>query len=89
MGEVREPLKEIKKMNLAPDRFLKGILFKGFTLQGVLCKTPYTRYSYNSHGKLYDVDIRDSDKNKTYHINCGFATEPMAIHKEIEKHFGI
>lgn len=81
-------------MRLANDRFHKGDVHKRFTLEctGQTFVAPYTRYSYETtgaKGKIFDVDVRDSDGAKTYHVNCGFETEPAPIHKKIEDHFGI
>ena len=81
-------------MRLAQDRFYKSGAYKRFTLfEGTdkeeIFYTRYTRYTYETHDRLFDVDIRDSDGDKTYHINCGFETDKHKIHEEIEKHFGI
>ena len=81
-------------MRLAQDRFYKTTITKIFTIfkgtnQESVTYTPYHRYTYETHNKLFDVDIRDSDGDKTYHINCGFETDKHKIHEEIEKHFGI
>ena len=81
-------------MRLAQDRFYKSGAYKRFTLfEGTdkeeISYTRYTRYTYYASHKFFDVDIRDSDGDKTYHINCGFETDKLKIHEEIEKHFGI
>ncbi len=81
-------------MNLARDRFYQGnvtkqlTLFKGSPSESVW-NTPYTRYTYESKNRLYDVDVRNHDKNKSYHINGGFDGEPNKYHREIEKHFNL
>ena len=81
-------------MRLAQDRFYKSNVTKAFTIfkgtdREKVSSTRYTRYTYETHNKLFDVDIRDSDGDKTYHINCGFETDKHKIHEEIEKHFNI
>lgn len=76
-------------MNLASDRFFSGTLSKGFTLNGKIFATRYHRYTYESKNKIYDVDVRDNDNNKTFHINCGFEIEANIFHKEIIKHFNL
>jgi hypothetical protein len=76
-------------MYLSPNNFSKGDGTKRFSIGGVSYDTPYVRYSYETNKKLYDVEIRNSDKVKTYRVNCGFETEPTNIHKAIEKHFNI
>ena len=79
-------------MNLSKDRFYKSTVTKRFTLEckGMSWDTPYTRYTYETKNRLYDVDIRDSDNDKTYHVNgSGLTSEPHAIHHAIEKHFGV
>jgi len=74
---------------LAQDRFYKTRLYKGFILRGEVFKTPYTRYTYESGTKLYDVDVRESDGDKTYHVNGGPDAKPNQYHKAILKHFGV
>ena len=81
-------------MRLAQDRFYTSAAIKIFKIfEGTdrekVSFVRYTRYTYETHNKLFDVDIRDSDGDKTYHINCGFETDKHKIHEEIEKHFGI
>ena len=81
-------------MRLAQDRFYKNAVIKIFKIfEGTdrekVSSVRYTRYTYETHDRLFDVDIRDSDGDKTYHINCGFETDKQKIHEEIEKHFGI
>jgi hypothetical protein len=76
-------------MNLASDRFYQNTTTKRFTLTGRHWNTPYTRYSYESHTTLYDVDVRKSDNLITYHVNMGFDTEPNKYHNAIVKHFNL
>jgi hypothetical protein len=81
-------------MNLAENRFYKSSLFKGFiafegTEKQIVTKASYIRYTYETHDTIFDIDIRESDNNKTYHVNCSFAVPATQIHKEIEKHFNI
>ena len=81
-------------MNLAKDQFYKGNVHKQFVMfegtdREIRTITRYTRYTYESGTRIYDVDVRDSDGDITFHINCGCATEPHAIHREIMKRFGL
>ena len=80
-------------MNLSDNRYSRTTIHKRFTFGvGVKAWTryeAYTRYSYETHSKLFDIEVRNSDSAKSYHVNCGFAGEPFPIHKEIERHFGI
>ena len=76
-------------MNLKQDNFTNTDVTKVFKFQDERYLTPYHRYTYETYNALYDVDIRDSDGDKTYHINMGFSTEPHKIHAAIEKHFNI
>ena len=76
-------------MNLSKSGWLEGTLTKRFKLQGKQWDTLYRRYTYESANKIYDVDVRDSDGNKTYHVNCGFDVEPYMYHRSIEQHFSL
>ena len=49
----------------------------------------FERYGYESKNNIYDIDIRKSDGQKQYRINCGFDIEPTIYHKAIEKHFNV
>ena len=81
-------------MNLSQNNYYKGRVTKRFTMfkgtdKEFYSDTCYTRYTYESYKMIYDVDVRNTDQDKTYHINCGFATEPNVFHKAIEKHFSL
>lgn len=81
-------------MKLSDNNFYKRQVTKRFTLfkgtdREKFYDTRYTRYTYESYKAIYDVDVRNNDKDKTYHINYGFATEANKFHKAIEKHFNI
>jgi len=76
-------------MKLAADRFYQTDVVKLLTLGDRTHRTPHRRYSYESAGRLYDVDVRESDGDRSYHVNGGFELEPSAIHREIERHFGL
>ena len=77
-------------MNLAKDRFYKSTLHKAFWFKDKpMGKAKYTRYTYESAEKLYDIDVRNSDGDVTYHTNQGFDVPPNRFHKEIEKHFNL
>ncbi len=74
---------------LAENRFYKTTLRKEFIFRGQRFTSGYYRYSYESATRILDVDVRASDGARTYHVNCGFDTEPNAIHRAIENHFAI
>ena len=78
-------------MNLNRKQFTFGNVTKPFYLGFSREKfnTPYKRYSYESKDRLYDVDVRESDGDKTYHINSGFYGDPKPIHREIELFFNL
>jgi len=79
-------------MRLSNDRFSKTTLFKRFQFKdNAPVDTLYQRHTYETHNAIYDVDVRESDGNKTYHVNMGFDVYPQihAIHKAIEKHFNL
>jgi len=83
-------------MRLAKDRFSKTGLNKRYsafvgTPKEVISNVPHTRYTYETHNAIYDVDVRDSDGFKEYSVNCGFTRQRPYhnIHLAIEKHFGI
>jgi len=81
-------------MNLSENSFYKrqvakrSIVRKGCPDESYI-DTRYTRYTYESGKALYDVDVRNTDHKKTYHINCGGACEKHKIHKAIEVHFNL
>lgn len=72
---------------LPADRFSSTTVTKRFEFRGEVFHTPHRRYSYESHNRLFDVDVRDSDGDKTYHVNCSFDVPPQAMHRAIERHF--
>ena len=76
-------------MKLAQDRFYKSDCHKIFYFQNEKYTTKYDRYTYESKSTLYDVDVRKTDGNKTFHVNMGFATERTEYHNEIIRHFNI
>lgn len=69
---------------LKDDRFNKTSLVLLF-VDGtrVNCK----RYSYESHNKLYDIDVLETG-NIRYLVNCT-PSDKTKYHGAIEKHFGI
>ncbi len=82
-------------MNLAT-RFFSGpnVVIKLLSLgepKGVTRKVPVTRYTYETHNAIYDVDVRQSDGEKSYQTNCAWAGEGVIhpIHVQIERHFEI
>lgn len=80
--------------SLKPDRLMKSTIFKEYamfigTLQEVRSIMRFTRYTYESCDAIYDVDVRVSDNDITYHVNCGFETEPNKWHRAIMAHFNI
>ena len=81
-------------MNLSINNFNWGRVTKRFTMfkgtdKEYSTDVEFIRHTYETHNAIYDVDMRKSDGDKTYHINCGFAGEIHKIHKAIEKHFKI
>jgi len=76
-------------MKLTKDRFHNSTVTKEYVTLGRPTRCVFGRYTYESTGNLYGVDVRTSDGDKTYHVNCGFATEPNKYHRAIEQHFGI
>lgn len=76
-------------MRLSNNNFSSTQLFKRFSLFGKHYDTKYARYTYETNKRIYDVDISTINGDKTYHVNCGFSTEPETIHRAIEKHFSI
>jgi hypothetical protein len=74
---------------LAPDRFYKCTVTKRFTVSGLPYDVKYDRFTYESATKIYDVDVRRSDGDRTYHVNGGFETEQNQFHRAIEEHFGL
>ena len=64
-------------------------LTKQYETRGVVTRRTFHRYTYESRTRLYDVDIRDSDGDRTFHINMGFSTEPSKFHRAIEEHFSL
>lgn len=79
-------------MKLPDDNFFKGDFIRRYhdfigTENESVHDVAFSRYSYESKGKLYDVNVRSTDGDVTYHVNCGFSCEPNQYHREIEKHF--
>ena len=89
-GELIKPTNyKDSTMNLSANNFSKTSLTKRFTFKDKSWDTPYSRFTYETHNAIYDVDVRESDGDKTYRKNCGFDTDPSPIHHAIEKHFSL
>jgi len=72
-------------MRLAIDRFYKNQLYVK-TIDG---KTrPMTRYGYETHKGIFDINIIEGDPVKYYVTNMTEGGKKL-IHTQIEKHFNI
>ena len=71
-------------------KYMKGSLSKSVVGIGKTSyHVPHIRYAYVGQKDRFEVDVRDSDGYRTYHINCGVDIAPRSTHRRIERHFGL